>query len=402
VLEKRSFKAIAAGIALVMLATSMTASIPAYSDHQDLDRFGIKKIYPTKDGKEWYVNMEDPRRDPRFKNLNNVHFSKNADGSWRVYADQIRMEAWSPEDDKWLNVEITAYAKIEGGSNELLQLYSRGGHHTSKDECLGSAYKARLYGDGTAAWTKEITHPAYAGNRGQVRATTEPLEDRWIGFKAVIYNIEENGKTYVRLESYIDDDVTDSDGDLDMRNNWKLASVYVDRGGWGTSNSDFDPSCGRDRDEILTRPGGTSSQNIAAFRSDDLTWSFKYLSVREIEPASSIGEEAEEIVQDTVIGYAQILSNTIAEEHIDSNMEVESIEFSARKSTSGADGEVVVAIVQDGELLAALEIEVDDISRMRYTDFTTTFDDPVKAQDFDVIIAHLGTGRVLVGDMAIQ
>jgi hypothetical protein len=33
------------------------------------------------------------------------------------------MEAWSPPNEKWLNVEITAYAKIESGSNELLQLY---------------------------------------------------------------------------------------------------------------------------------------------------------------------------------------------------------------------------------------------------------------------------------------
>lgn len=36
------------------------------------------------------------------------------------------------------------------------------------------------------------------------------------------------------MELYIDDDVTDStNGNLVVRNNWKLASVVEDRGGWG-------------------------------------------------------------------------------------------------------------------------------------------------------------------------
>jgi len=173
-------------------------------------------------------------------------------------------------------------------------MYSRGGHHTSKDECLGSAYKARLYGDGRATWVKEINHPAYAGRRGTVDVTDDPLKGRWVGFKAVIYNFVEKGKTYVRMESYIDDDVTDSKGNLVIRNKWKLASVVEDRGGWRTNDKDFDSSCKpmnkdstkkyRQRDEILNMPGGTKTQNIAAFRSDDLTWNWKYLSVREIDP----------------------------------------------------------------------------------------------------------------------
>ncbi|MGI0047929.1 MAG: hypothetical protein ACREAW_00165, partial [Nitrososphaera sp.] len=151
---------------------------------------------------------------------------------------------------------------------------------------------ARLYGDGGARWVKEVTHPAYTSNKGSAQATDDPLKGRWIGFKAVIYNFVENGKTYVRMESYIDNDVTDSNGNLVIGNNWKLASVTDDRGGWSTSNPDFNSSCApsnkdstqqyRQRDEILNLPGGTSTQNIAAWRSDSLTWNWKYLSVREI------------------------------------------------------------------------------------------------------------------------
>jgi hypothetical protein len=86
--------------------------------------------------------------------------------------------------------------------------------------------------------------------------------------------------------------VTDSSGNLVIRNNWKLASVVEDMGGWETSNSDFNSSCFpmskdetnkyRQRDEILNMPGGTNTQNIAAWRSDGLTWNWKYLTVREI------------------------------------------------------------------------------------------------------------------------
>lgn len=78
-----------------------------------------------------------------------------------------------------------------------------------------------------------------------------------------MYNFVENGKTYVRMELYIDDDVTDStNGNLVVRNNWKLALLVEDRRGWEKRESDFESSCGRDRDEILSKSGGTSTQNI--------------------------------------------------------------------------------------------------------------------------------------------
>ncbi|HKU49461.1 MAG TPA: discoidin domain-containing protein [Nitrososphaera sp.] len=262
------------------------------SSGSSLDKFGIEKIYPTASGgNEWYVNMADPRSDSLFRNLPTM--TKQSDGSWRVSASQVRMEAWSPSNEKWRDIEITAYAKMVSGT-PLIQLYSRGGHHYSDPDkaCEGSAYKARLYGNGNAGWVKEVNHPAYTSTKGIVDATDRQIEDRWVGFKAVIYNVVENGKTYVRLENYIDDDVTGSNGNLVVRNNWKLASVVVDKGGWSTTNSDFDSRCAplnkdsndsyRQRDEILNMPGGTSSQNIAAWRSDGLTWDWKYLSVREI------------------------------------------------------------------------------------------------------------------------
>ena len=254
-----------------------------------IDKFGIAQLYPTKiGGREWYVNMEDPKDDPYFRNLANIQFAKQEDGSWRINSTngQIRMEAWSPPNEKWLNVEITEYAKIVNTTDDLLQMYSRGGRHTYSDPCIGSAYKARLYGDGNATWIKEVTFPAYTEERGNMKATTKPLDGRWVGFKAIIYNIEgPDGQTFVRMESYIDDDVTDSNtGNLVIKNNWKMVSVVEDRGGWATSNDDFDSHCGVARDAILSGPGGSATENIVAWRTDDTTWDFKYLSAREIQP----------------------------------------------------------------------------------------------------------------------
>ena len=205
---------------------------------------------------------------------------------------RIRMEAWSPPNEKWLNVEITAYAKIVNSTNNLLQMYSRGGHHSDNNQCIRSAYKGRLYGDGHITFVKEVTHPAHTSNKGSLQATTTPLKDRWVGFNVVIHNFVQNGKTYVHMESYIENDVTGANGNLVIKNNLMLASFLEDKGGWSTTNSDFNASCFpvnkdstqkyRQRDEILNLPGGTSTQNIAAFRSDSLTWNFKYPSVREI------------------------------------------------------------------------------------------------------------------------
>ena len=303
-LEQTSTRAIAAALLApvvmsLLLSSQILGSTASYAEAAGatVDEFGIQKIYQTsKDGKEWYVDMDDPKSDPNFRNLDDIKFDRNSDGSWQISEDSIRMEAWSPANQKWLNVEMTAYFKVvetsserdgrgDGSSEEpLFQMYSRGGHHTDDDPCLGSAYKARLYANGTASWVKEVTHPAYSEDSGIVKATTTPIDGRWIGFKSVVYNFVENGQTYVRLESYIDDDVNDASGNLVIKNNWKLASVMEDRGGWAPTDGDFDSSCDIAKDAILTESGGTEVQNLVAWRTDDTTLDFNYLTIREIEP----------------------------------------------------------------------------------------------------------------------
>jgi hypothetical protein len=85
----------------------------------------------------------------------------------------------------------------------------------------------------------------------------------------VIYNIKNN--TAVKMESYIDENAN---------NNWRKISDLVDEGGWFANSSDkvFNSAhCNKPKDYIITNSGP-----IAAFRSDNIIWQFRDLSVREI------------------------------------------------------------------------------------------------------------------------
>ena len=61
--------------------------------------------------------------------------------------------------------------------------------------------------------------------------TKEPLLGRWIGIKAVFYNLDNNS---VKLEQYVDDNAD---------NNWHKVLSFVDDGHWGGGT----PNCGRFR-----------------------------------------------------------------------------------------------------------------------------------------------------------
>jgi hypothetical protein len=107
--------------------------------------------------------------------------------------------------------------------------------------------------------------------RGNDKVTTDSLLGRWIGWKVMMYNI--NNNTAVKLESYLDDK---------NNNEWTKVTDLVDKGGWYAKSSDkefYSANCDRPKDYIITNGGP-----IVTFRSDGLIWDFKNLSVREIMP----------------------------------------------------------------------------------------------------------------------
>src|SRR6266550_7142264 len=61
---------------------------PATAIAAGVDKFGIAEIYPTKqNGREWFVNMQDPMSDEIFNTTAKV--TREIDGSWRVNAQNL-------------------------------------------------------------------------------------------------------------------------------------------------------------------------------------------------------------------------------------------------------------------------------------------------------------------------
>jgi hypothetical protein len=279
------------GIAVCLLQTHLQIFYPTtpsiFASTQiplESDNFGIREIYPTKEnGREWHMNMENPKEDEHFSITFNPNITRQEDGSWRISTPVVRMNVNTLEGEtNWKNVEMTGYAKIAGvianSSNKVIEndltWYARGGKHNQEIPCEATAYMGGLYDNGKVGWKKELWFVGGYTDERQSAKVTNSLVDRWVGWKVVIYNINDNSE--VKLESYIDNTNT---------NYWIKVTDLVDDGGWYAKMPDsnfFDAECSKDKDFIITNSGST-----ATFRSDNLIWDFKNLSIREIEPAES-------------------------------------------------------------------------------------------------------------------
>ncbi|MGH9986225.1 MAG: hypothetical protein ACRD8W_19965 [Nitrososphaeraceae archaeon] len=255
--------------------------------------FGIHKLYPTAgNGEEWYMNMSDPSNDlqfdPQVELVNNT-----IDTSWHVDDSKVRMNVYtssgydeskittydqkelakngymqSPND--WRNVEMTGFVKYEEGDDDQnFAWYVRGGKHTDSEDCEASAYKGQLFYEGDSRFAKQQWFVSYTFTDEKEKMTYH-LEDRWIGFKFVVYNLPplKNGTIYVKLENWINEN---GDGI-----SWKKIDEKIDRGHWGERGD----HCDGDPAQIITWGGP-----IATFRWDKADGvDIRYFSIREIEP----------------------------------------------------------------------------------------------------------------------
>jgi hypothetical protein len=253
------------------------------------DKFGIKKIYPTKPGgEEWYMNMQDPKNDPRTKQIS---MSKNSDGSWNVNENQIRYRVhtssgYHPDDivkdhsilatrgymqypNDWKNVEMTGQVRFNSGDDDDdWTWYARGGRNTADgwpEGCEASEYKGSLeYTSGRVRWAKEQWHVSYVFSPWKNSPASG--DHKFVGFKTVMYNFQLDGKTAVKMESYVDPN---------NDNQWQKVYDFVDKGGWGSEGGE----CRGAPDQIITWGGPA-----AVFRWDNANIDIKNLSVREIVP----------------------------------------------------------------------------------------------------------------------
>lgn len=260
---------------------SSAAAIPSNTSSKGEDIFGTKEIYPTRpEGREWFLNSEDPRSDGIFYITSDKNITKQSNGSWLINSSEVRMNVDTPPGlSEWKNVEITGYARIlsviDPSKENDLAWFARSGIHSNKSPCEGTGLIGGIHTDGTVEWKKEILfREGYTDGRAKSKVVVDPIIGRWIGWKVVMYNI--NNNSAVKMESYIDNKDT---------NYWVQVTNLTDNGGWSAKSSDekfYSANCNKPKDYILTNGGP-----IVTFRSDNLVWEFKDLSVREIQPLLS-------------------------------------------------------------------------------------------------------------------
>jgi hypothetical protein len=276
-----------------------TAETESSSRVEDRAKGGAM-IYPTKiGGDEWFMDsnlQNDVRLDA------NANLSRNQDGSWSVDSkEQTRINVWStgsgefrskggidtynhsiiesrgywhkPSD--WKNVEVTGYFKLNEYVEDEFSMFSRSiWHNRNQSGCGGSDYKPKLHFDGTVTLDKEEWHVHYTDQpkpggipEHKIIDGLGNLTNKWIGLKNIIYNIEQNGNSYPKMEMWIDQN---------NNSTWNKVHEYIDRGGWGSTMN----RCGGTSDQLITW-----GSPLATFRWDDTAdVDFRGLSVREIQP----------------------------------------------------------------------------------------------------------------------
>ena len=275
------------------------------------DKFGITEIYPTKEnGREWYLNMNNPLNDSLLSITFEPNITKQTDGSWRISDTnsnfsnpQIRINVDTPSGkEPWRDVEMTGYIKIvsvtnsstnstqdnstlaaESGSTheseiEDIAWYARGGKRNEEAPCEGTAYFGGLHPDGTVGWKKSIWWTGgYTEERFKYKVINEEMIGKWIGWKVIMYNIEIGNTTAVKMESYLD---------INNIGNWSKVTELIDSGGWYARTPDaefYSAQCGKPKDYVVIDSGP-----IATFRADNMVLDFKDLSIREIQPSTNL------------------------------------------------------------------------------------------------------------------
>src|SRR5215216_2835759 len=267
------------------------------------DKFGIDELYPTADGGPvWFLNNEQPEEDDDFLLTSAKGIQLHDEGSDVFELDAetgsqkhgVRLHANSP-DGEWKNVEMTGYFKLHEGNDQFTLIGRQGPTYNDDGGCGAYGYYGLLDANGDAYFKKKLFHHGgYTGRTAVEEGVVDDLDDRWVGIKLVVYDLDGGD---VKLELWVDDG--------DEEDNWKKVTEYVDDGNWETHGSD----CDRDSDDIIddgTRGG---------FRVDDSEFEFKDLSIREIDADQGIADEVGQGIADEVgQGIADEVGQGIADE----------------------------------------------------------------------------------------
>lgn len=292
-------------ILLLSLTTQWNSTVAQCTN----DAFGIIQIYPTKSGTvEWnstHWNNGIPRTikysadayDPtgwtedHSGSTNGFKIDGNgimnmSGGSPRFHINSLINKKVAAQ--KFLNTEFTAYYRRIGNTGPAyggMVVGARSGPlgHASQggNDCDATTYYARFRHDGKWDFEKELKHPTSDYWSGSGFHKQDPIwnglampENKWIGMKYIIYNIENNSK--VKLELYID---TLSNGNPVNGGFWEKIGEITDEGNWPAAPSTITGCNYSDPKTIIQEGHGTF-----LLRTDGDQAEYKMVSIREIIP----------------------------------------------------------------------------------------------------------------------
>jgi hypothetical protein len=285
-------------------------------DSSAVDRFGVRKVYPTVGGgREWFLPADAEKANPEWSPSNGARGALVRTGEAGVFRVRggPRLPVKSPAGKAWFrNVEVTAYyryrsslppAEQQSPTNTFgYQLLVRGEQHrtgtiagnrindgvppprgtvagpgypfgsaTVNAHCVAASLHGYVDIDGRVRFKKEISHTAgYTGERGRVTPFGGDVPSgRWFGTKYVVRNLGSRG---VHMELWMD---------LEANGSWRKVTESDDTGGWRAEDSAVDDCAGAPfrytPDQLVTWAGPQ-----VLFRFDNIETDVRWLSVREI------------------------------------------------------------------------------------------------------------------------
>ena len=284
-----------------------------------VDVFGFQKFYETKAGSvswtsehwangnartfaDWSDDPDDPLQWSDSRGVDGEGYTVDGKGVMQMLGEGPRFHIngqreWASQKQFFLNTEYTAYfmrndagGKNYGGMVVGVRSGALGHGSSGGNNCDAYTYYARFRNDGRWDFEKELKHPSSYYRSGSGIGKQDPLWggeslplNKWIGMKYIVYNKDEST---VRLELYID-----STSGATPPGKWELVGVAEDAGlDWSGAEAGAAKIEGckdynglENAYDAILKGGG-----VVIMRTDNDHPSYKFVSIREIDPALPI------------------------------------------------------------------------------------------------------------------